>query len=256
MTEPLLLLGAQRSGTTALAHVLSEAYAAMGGIFTVNGKLPYVLARWCTRADLACRHFRADEISHALHRKPPGGIHAARWLGNLDRVLRDTAAEVARGEHTDPVSTCRHVIEQAYADWPCWGDKYNEYLLDLPGLLDVLPRPRVILLVRHPLEAAASQLEWTGDRPWRPSSTADACRKWAAWHASWLESADRIAPERRLVVDYHELCSGAATERLSAFTGLELSGPLNALSATRPSAIEEPSPEIAAVWRTLRHTIS
>ncbi|MFB4306223.1 sulfotransferase [Actinomadura sp. GTD37] len=250
--RPLLLLGAQRSGTTALAHALSRAFADAGGLFTVNGKLPYLLPRWTTAADLAGRHFRADEIAHALARRPPAGEGAGQWLKGVDEVLRDTAAQVAAGAHDDPEALVADVVARAYARWPRWGDKYNEYLIDLPAVLDAVPGARIVLLVRHPLEAAASQLEWTGDRPWRPATVADACAKWASWHAPWLAAAAHLDPGRWLVIGYRTLCAGRATDRLSAFCDLALEPYLTGLRATRPAPPDDdPPPGAARVWRSL-----
>ncbi|WP_067461617.1 sulfotransferase [Actinomadura macra] len=249
---PLLLLGAQRSGTTALAHALSRAFADAGGILTVNGKLPYLLPRWTTAADLAGRHFRADEIACALARKPPSGEGADRWRKHVDGVLRAVAAEVARGEHDAPGALVAATIARAYEPWPFWGDKYNEHLLDLPAVLDAVPGARLVLLVRHPLEVAASQLEWSGDRPWRAATAADACAKWAAWHAPWFEVADRLPSRRRLVIGYRALCEGRAAGPLGAFCGLDVKPYLTGLRATR----EAPGPgglptDSARVWRAL-----
>ncbi|GAB3900402.1 hypothetical protein GCM10029964_087720 [Kibdelosporangium lantanae] len=249
MTDaPLLLLGAQRSGTTALAFALSRAYAEAGGIFTVNGKLPYLLPRWTTPADLAGRHLRADEILHTIHRKPPAGDGVDKWLDGVDRVLRQAAAAVARGEHTDPAD----LIAQAYAAWPRWGDKYNEYLLDLPEVLRTVPGARLVLLVRHPLEAAASQLEWSGDRPWRPTTVADACAKWVSWHLPWFEVTADLDPTRYLVIDYRALCAGRATDRLTEFCGLDLAPHLTGMRATRPAEdTTDLPPDVARVWHAL-----
>ncbi len=69
-TDPILLVGPQRSGTTALGAALSDALAAVGGCFTVNGKLLYLLRRWWTDADAAARHLRDDEVWHSLARIP------------------------------------------------------------------------------------------------------------------------------------------------------------------------------------------
>ena len=62
-TQPVILLGAQRSGTTALGSVLSAAFADTGSLFTNNGKLPYVLHRWCTDADLRGQHLRVESVT-------------------------------------------------------------------------------------------------------------------------------------------------------------------------------------------------
>ncbi|MGN0116368.1 MAG: hypothetical protein ACI39M_02635, partial [Streptomyces albidoflavus] len=93
--SPVILLGGQRCGTTALAYALNLAFDDHGGHFTVNGKLPYLLHRWLTREDLRHGHLRADEILHALDRRPPDGAGAARWRERVERSLRQAAREVA-----------------------------------------------------------------------------------------------------------------------------------------------------------------
>ncbi|MER5891312.1 hypothetical protein ABT160_46550, partial [Streptomyces sp. NPDC001941] len=82
-TSPVILLGAQRCGTTAFAYAMNLAFHDSGGHFTVNGKLPYLLHRWLTAQDLADRHLRADEILHALDRRPPDGAGVERWRARV-----------------------------------------------------------------------------------------------------------------------------------------------------------------------------
>jgi Sulfotransferase family len=136
---PLILLGAQRSGTTALAAVLDAAFDEVGGVFTINGKLPYLLHRWCTDADLRGRHLRVDELLHALRRRPPYGRNSARWLEVTERVLRAAARDVADGMSCDAVTLRRRLVRDAYAGSTRFGDKYNEYLLELDNLAATMP---------------------------------------------------------------------------------------------------------------------
>ncbi|MGV9308925.1 sulfotransferase [Nonomuraea sp. NPDC003727] len=257
MNGPLLLLGAQRSGTTAFAHALSRAYADSGGLFTVNGKLPYLLPRWCTRSDLAGRHFRADEIWHALGRKPVAGQGVAHWRVRVGTALRAAASRVAEGRRDDPSALVREILTESYAAWPFWGDKYNEYLLDLPTVLEAVPSARLLLLVRHPYEVAASTHEWAGERPWKPATDVGACAKWAAWHRGWLALAPALDPARQMVVGYRALCDGRATRRLSTFVGLDLAPYLGGLRARRSTCPEPDLPadldaHVTAVWGRLR----
>jgi hypothetical protein len=250
--SPLLLLGAQRSGTTALAHVLSAAYADHGGIFTVNGRLPYLLPRWCRPEDLHGRHFRADELVHAIRRKPAEGRGSERWLAHVEAVLRRVAAETAAGLHHDCTLLVRQILQDCYRPWPLWGDKYNEYLLDLGSLLTLLDRPKILLLVRHPTEVARSQLEWQGDRPWRPVTLAAAELKWASWHDGWLTEVDRLAPASWMMVQYSRLCRGELDQAVTDFVGAELSGRLRVLAPRREGESGEPLTEEAArVWNSL-----
>ncbi|OKK12191.1 hypothetical protein AMK16_32030 [Streptomyces sp. CB00455] len=257
-TSPIILLGGQRCGTTALAYALNLAFHDVGGHFTVNGKLPYLLHRWLTREDLADRHLRADEILHALDRRPPDGAGVDRWRARVEDSLRAVAREVAEGTAgDDPVALARRILTESGQDLPHWGDKYNEYLLHLPWLDAVLPQARYVLLVRHPEEAARSMLRWTGDRPWLPVTRESALAKWTAWNAHGLDLVERIPRERLLVIEYQALCRGEETGRLSEFTGLDLTQALRGLSPRNPAAADGDLPQATAnVWHALRDLAS
>ncbi|MCX5418124.1 sulfotransferase [Streptomyces sp. NBC_00078] len=249
---PVVLLGAQRSGTTALADVLDQAFAAAGGVFTVNGKLPYLLHRWCTQADVQGRHLRTDEILHALHRRPPYGRHSEQWLGTVEKVLRAAAAEVAAGRVTDASALRGRLVRQAYAGTTRYGDKYNEYLLELDQLADTLPEAHWVLLIRHPAAVARSMLRWTGDRPWRPGTRRDALEKWAAWHRPWLAHPTTRDPARRTVLEYTRVCAGEDLHRLSEAIGLDLLPHAGQLAERTGALDDEPLPaHIDRLWRTL-----
>ncbi|MGK8509985.1 sulfotransferase [Nocardia asiatica] len=219
---PVILIGAQRSGTTALASVLDVAFDKVGGIFTVNGKLPYILHRWVTAADLTARHLRVDEMIWALRRKPPFGTHSERWLATTENVLRAAAEAVSAGEVTDPVRLRRNVLAGAYAGATRFGEKYNEYLLELDSLAESLPDAQWVLLIRNPEAVARSTLRWSGDRPWRPSDREAALAKWVAWHEPWL-AHPRTANQRLCtVVEYSQLCAGGGLSRLGSRLDLDL----------------------------------
>ncbi|MGC5009254.1 sulfotransferase [Streptosporangium sp. DT93] len=249
---PLVLLGAQRSGTTALAAVLDRAFDAVGGLFTINGKLPYLLHRWCTEEDLSARHLRVDEMLHALRRRPPYGRASGRWLATVEEVLREAAAEVAAGRVEDAVTFRRDLVNRAYRGATRFGEKYNEYLLELDRLDQTVPDAHWVLLVRHPAAVAASTLRWSGDRPWRPATWEAALDKWVAWHEPWLRHGRTRDPARRTVLEYDRLCAGEDLARLSAVADLDLV-PIASLLARRPPP-EEPEelpPHVERVWRAL-----
>ncbi|MCL6443039.1 MAG: sulfotransferase [Alicyclobacillus sp.] len=250
---PLLLIGSQRSGTTALAYALSDAFAAVDSIFTVNGKLMYFLHRWLTNKDLYVRHFRADEILYSLKRRAPGGVGIERWLAQVEHVLRQAAAEVADGLHDDALALGRRIVTECYAGWSRWGDKYNEYLHHLSHLNELVPDARYILMFRTPYESAASVLEWTGDRPWRPSTVEGNLEKWAAWHTDVIQLLDSLAKDRYQVIEYYSLCVGKETRRLSDFVGLDLEPYLRNLKPRRKSTDHPPLPmNVQQVWNRLQ----
>ena len=260
MTAPLFLIGAQRSGTTALGHALSVAISEQhGGTFTVNGKLWYLLRRWLTADDLAGRHLRADEIIHALNRRPAQGSGASEWMTAAHGALATAARAVAEGRYradSEGVLTLARDVAGEASGGKVWGDKYNEYLLDLDFLAAVFPDARWIMLSRHPTEVAASMLSWTGNRPWNPQTAADAEHKWAAWNQRWLDKRGQLDPRRVLELDYADLCSGEAHEELAQFTDLSPATFIDLFSRPRPAVHDRPVGAGAArVWASLRSSV-
>ncbi|MUN40937.1 sulfotransferase family protein [Actinomadura litoris] len=257
--DPVLLVGAQRSGTTALGAAMARAAAAAGGCFTVNGKLPYLLRRWWTGPDVTAGHLRSDEVSHALRRVPPYGPGADAWLAGADAALLAGARRAASGRAAERVEDeVGRVCAEAYGlcgDGRPWGDKYNEYLLDLPWLHAVFPRARWVFLTREPAEAVASMLAWRHDKPWNPREVAAASAKWAYWTARWLAFRNAVPPERRCELDYGGLCddpSGARAEALSELLGADTE-PF--LKDFRRSPSERPVPELGSEALAVRDAL-
>ena len=227
MSSPLFVVGAQRSGSTALAYALSEAFDRKGGCFTVNGKLLYYARRWITVDDVRAQHLRTDEILHALARKPATGRTASKWMERVEWSLREAARRVANEEvPATREGVCALVRGLALDGYPTapWGDKYNEYLLDLEFLHEIFPGAKWLFLSRHPGEVRESTHAWTGDRPWRPRTDEAIERRWVEWNVSWLSFRERVKPGRRLEVKYAELCSGRAADAIGRFADVDLQG--------------------------------
>ncbi|WP_168801543.1 sulfotransferase family protein [Glycomyces buryatensis] len=219
---PLFLVGAQRSGTTALGLAIAQRYADSGRVFTVNGRLPSLLRRWWTDDDIADRHLRSDDVNHALLRHSATGPSAQAWLARCAEVLPEVAQEVAYGRHDgrDSVDLIREAIERVYGGYT-WGDKYNEYLLELPWLSTVFPHAKWIFVHRHPAAVVRSMMEWRKDKPWNPRTAAACEAKWIAWNERWLSFRSGIPKGHALTVSYEQLCGGATAE-LSDFVGLSM----------------------------------
>lgn len=247
--QPLFLVGAQRSGTTALGYAISAAHERAGGCFTVNGKLFYLAQRWITVEDVATRHLRVDELIYALDRRSAGGSGVAMWRERVETALRAAAARVANGSAKTPEDLVRQVAAAAYGDGP-WGEKYNEYLLDLPYLLRLYPRARWLFVYRRPAEVATSMLAWSGDRPWRPTDAVGCETKWADWNKRWLSFRDRLAPARRLELDYDTLCTDSGLYQVSRFAGVDLE-PGCMYRQKPPADVPIGSPVAAEVWARL-----
>lgn len=252
-TTPVILLGFQRSGTTALAYIFSEIFAENDGVFTVNGKLPYYLNRWLQLEDLQYRHFRADEILYSLKRKLPGGTGVDLWLENVEKTLRKYAEEVADGKYIDSLKLAKKIIEESYSSFSIWGDKYNEYLHTLSYLQKVIPGARYIILYRNPYEIAASIKEWRGDRPWRPTTLEKHVEKWLAWHKEIIYMLNNFSDKRYLIIEYDNLCLGKETQRISDFLGIDIKEKINKLQKKRSvKYLKEFSTEVNETWNTLQ----
>lgn len=249
--DPILLVGPQRSGTTALGAAVSDALAAAGGCFTVNGKLLYLLRRWWTDGDAAARHLRADEVSHSLARIPAQGAGSAAWLVRTRAALLASAQRGACGRTVPSArDEIRRVCAEAYGPGP-WGDKYNEYLLELPWLHATFLDARWVFLVREPGETVASMLAWTQDRPWNPDNALDASAKWAHWTSRWLDFRETIPPRQRVELDYADLCEGRS-DALAALVGVELT-PF--LAGYRRQLLAGPAPPLCPDARAVRQAL-
>lgn len=216
---PLFLVGPQRSGTTALGIMLSHAISDIGGCFTVNGRLPYMLQRWWRDADLRAIHVRADEVVHGLRRMPVLGVPGEEWQERACLTVLQRA-RYASQNNTSMIEDIREICETAYGG-RLWGDKYNEYLTELPALTTIFPDARWVYLYREPESVVSSMLEWRKNKPWNPSTDWRAADKWAFWTNCWNEFRSQIAPAMKLEILYDDLCAGRHQD-LSNFLGMDL----------------------------------
>jgi hypothetical protein len=249
----VFLVGCQRSGTTALASALNLAYASEGRVFTVNGKLPYLLDRWLRQSDVDARHLRDDEIRHALARRLPYGVGVSEWLDRAEAALTAAAQEIAaaRTPAPDRNEIVRRIVARAYGGRTGWGDKYNEYLLDPGCLYPFRDTARVVLVVRDPAEVAASMLSWRPRRGWCPQTEPAAQAKWVAWHRQFL-AHPLTAELPLLVVDYADMWRPPVLRQVEQFCQLET--PVEPLRRTTPArtALPPATDEASALWVRLR----
>lgn len=216
---PLFLVGPQRSGTTALGIMLSRAISDIGGCFTVNGRLPYMLQRWWRDADLRAIHMRADEVVHGLRRMPVLGESGEQWQERACFSVIQRA-QFALQNDTSMIEDIREICETAYGG-KLWGDKYNEYLTELPALSAIFPDARWIYLYREPESVVASMLEWRKNKPWNPTSDCRAADKWAFWTNCWNDFRSEINPAMKVEILYDDLCAGRHQD-LSDFINIDL----------------------------------
>ncbi len=218
---PAFVIGAQRSGTTALGHAVAAGFASAGFVFTVNARLPLLLLRWCTERDVRHRHFRSDQLYDALATYEKA-TYPDGWLTRARRALDESAARIARGKPLadSAVAEAREICARTYGSAP-WGDKYNEYLLDLAALDSLFPDARWIFLARRPADSVRSMLTWTKSCAWHPRDVEDCSEKWAAWNEEWLAFRHRVPTARRVELDYDAICGGDAGA-LSELLGIDM----------------------------------
>src|SRR5262249_27103155 len=153
MSSPIFVLGAQRTGSTLIGRMLA---ALPESAITINGKVAYYLFLYIPTTPTWWQwieHLRTDEILHALSRKPPiqapdrfnehvvEGLRLGRLdlLGLTDRPTRRQAiAHLTRTVYTALAPQAR-----------LWGDKYNEYVLQLDDLHGCFPDARWVWTVRE-----------------------------------------------------------------------------------------------------------
>ncbi|WP_224930065.1 sulfotransferase [Bacillus safensis] len=252
--NPVFLLGVQRSGTTALSYSLNHEFNKHGGLFTINGKLIYFLQRWLTDDDIAFGHFRSDEISFALRRIMPSGIGVENWLKKVDFALHEAAALVANGTDLDAVSLSRQIIMKAYEDYILWGDKYNEYMHQIPYIDKLFPDAKYILLIRNPFDVSNSILNWNKNKPWRPFNSTNNLIKWKSWHEPIISIIRKWEKDKYLIIEYNDLCEGKETERLTNFLNMSFHNTLNNLKINKKNSdfsVDLLPPTIRDIWLEL-----
>jgi LPS sulfotransferase NodH len=207
--SPVFVLGPQRTGSTLVGRILSSA---AGSAFTVNGKLLYYLMLWLSESSsgsLAGRHFRAEEIVHSLRRKPILGV-GEQFVSEAETVLTGIAKRIAdHTTDTSPTQLIREAMHGVYRtlnDTPVfWGDKYNEYILDLDRIRLVYPAARFIAMNRNEKAAATSALKAFGGRPWCPSTAELCAEKHDAWYDHWQVAKAAIPNASYLEISYEDL---------------------------------------------------
>jgi len=222
-SAPVFLVGCQRSGTTALAlHLQRHPALAL----TVNGKLLYLLIVWLLEqeAHAACGHVRLDEVAFAFGRKAPYNLSARTMQAIQAYLVRGAPGHLTAG--CDPRAAIRAMLDDIYAiihpDARRIGDKYNEYLLQLPAIHAIYPDARYIFVYRDPVDVAESMLRHFRGRPWAPLNVVQALDKWASWNARWLAMRGLLDPAYYIELCYEELVArpAQACASLFAFMGL------------------------------------
>lgn len=204
--DPVLVIGVQRSGTTLVGRLLAEHEDVC---LTINGKLLYYLISWIYRDPFAYpgAHLRLDEIAYALTRRSIGGIGYKEFEKMIEMLKTRFRPTEFFGQDRDDI--VRRIWLEVYQEISngasVIGDKYNEYMLQLPEICTIFPSCRYVFVHRHPFAVAESMVRAFKGRPWAPETISSALFKWTVWNEEWLRSREAIEPALRLEISYQQI---------------------------------------------------
>lgn len=195
-SHPVFVLGAARSGTSAMALALTKATRYQG---FAEGHVLDVAIRVGNAVE---QHL--DRKSTWLTPKDRGGFHLgripnARFEAATVQFLRSLAADFTT---------------------PYWLDKTPTYQMvaSVPVLAEAWPNARFIFMKRRGLENIRSRL-----RKFRGQNPTFACKDWALIMSGWRNVRNSI-PGKFLEVDQYDMATEPAltAERIGALLGLEV----------------------------------
>jgi hypothetical protein len=205
-TNPVFVVGAQRSGTTALGLILSKHDKIL---MTVHGKLLYYLILWIYYdfSPASQFHVRIDEIVHSLKRRPILGIDPLETEKIMNLLVNQFYFRDF--EHMTKEEIIAYIWTNTYheigKDKEIVGDKYNEYLLQLNQIIAIFPKARFVFLHRHYQDVAESMVRHFAGRPMSPKTYEDAAIKWAQWNDNWLNFREGLQPDQRCEISYLDM---------------------------------------------------
>ncbi len=202
-SSPLLIVGAPRSGTTWLQRLL------LGHPACVGGQESHLLVLFDAMLAEARRKAAFD--------RPHGPLAMTTETAMLDSLRR----------------MWFEILEPTLASRPeatLMIEKTPDHALHLELADRLLPRCRVIHLVRHPADVAASLVRASTSpwgRDWAPSSIEAATRRWVECVEAAEAAAPRFGPGRFMTLRYEDLRSEPARGLGEAleFAGLPTSSP-------------------------------
>ncbi len=162
-TEPIFVVGVERSGTTLLSFMLSA-----HSEIAIPYESHFITHFAQTRSDAS--NFATPEARRKLFADILGGRHVKNWHPRVD------LGDLALGNATD----LSHAISELFTTYARkagktrWGDKTPSYLRDLDVLNGLFPTAKFIHIIRDGRDVAMSLLAME----WGPPDYLSALNKW------------------------------------------------------------------------------
>ncbi|NCC25046.1 MAG: sulfotransferase [Deltaproteobacteria bacterium] len=269
MAQPVIMLGCQRSGTTYLAKVLG--LHEKGFFWSEATVFRYmVLFFWNYIRDRGSfRQPRFMEVLHML--KAPRGMpineQGEKILASFERTLlgyfNDGRLEAwaDKGRKREFLQALSYdTMTLGASEVAYWGDKYPEYVFQIPELVDMFPEARFVFVIRNPYAVAESLVRHLNPRDRVAGgmrfTLKDCWDQWFDWNRVWIENHELIPAANRFVIRYEEflLDTGRVMGDLSAFMDVDLMaspGIRNELKAIQPHNLDKWKK--TDVYEQLRH---
>lgn len=214
--RPVIMLGCQRSGTTYLAKVL--------GLHRLK----------------APRGMPLDEQGEKI---------LASFKRTLLRYFNDGRLEAwaDKGQKREFLQALSYdTLTLGASEVAYWGDRYPEYVFQIPELVEMFPEARFVFVIRNPYAVAESLVRHLNPRDRVAGgmrfTLKDCWDQWCDWNRVWIENHGLIPAENRFVIRYEEflLDTGRVMGDLSAFMDVEGPGRAgNGLSRPAGPALRE-----------------
>ena len=194
--RPVFVLGAARSGTTAVGNGIRHAIGLQG--YGECHTLPLLSAM----VEAAHSYYDSPNPASAARQEDVllSHVSAEEWQARLTTAMRSVYANLHRGN--------------SFVD----KTPGTEMLQSLHVLMSVWPDARVVFTRRRGLENVESRR-----RKFPEQEFIGHCRDWSNAMLAWRDLKDAVPESQRLEIDQHDLASdrAATTERLAGFLELE-----------------------------------
>jgi hypothetical protein len=254
MTQPLIILGMHRSGTSMLTRVLRARGLFTGHVLTKHAEAQFFYE--LNEAMLGATGASWDRPGAALRQ-----LDDPAAVARLAALLRGRLRGLGTWGYLGP-----RMIRARGRIGPhlrfAWGWKDPRNSLFLPVWLEVFGEARLLRIRRHGIDVAASLLarELRRAEPRFCRTIADGLELWSEYETALDRWLDRVPSHRQMTVrfeDYAADCTNGQAE-IDAFAGLSPLGevspelrpaPERALSYRRDPALREEAARHAAVLR-------